>query len=50
MIPGMKNDRKPLTYFWPFCSYDKRVQESLLRSFAEAGADRVCLNPTEMGP
>ena len=38
----------PLTYFWPFHCYDKRLQEMALNQFAEAGADGVCFNPPEM--
>ena len=38
----------PLTYFWPLHAYDRRVQESVLRQFAEAGADGVNFNPPEM--
>ena len=38
----------PLTYFWPLHAYDRRVQESVLRQFAEAGADGVNFNPSEM--
>ena len=38
----------PLTYFWPFDAYDKRIQETPLRQFAEAGADGVDFNPPEM--
>ena len=38
----------PLTYFWPMHVYDRRVQESVLRQFAEAGADGLNLDPQEM--
>ena len=38
----------PLTYFWPFHCYDKRVQQTALEQFAEAGVDGVCFNPPEM--
>ncbi len=38
----------PLTFFWPFDSYDNRVQESALRQFAEVGADGVVFNPPEL--
>ncbi len=38
----------PLTYFWPFHTYDRRVQESALRQFAEVGADGIVFNPPEM--
>lgn len=37
-----------LTHFWPFNVYDRRVQEIVLRQFAEAGADGVCFSPPEM--
>ena len=38
----------PLTYFWPVHCYDKRVQQTALQEFAEAGADGICFNPPEM--
>ena len=38
----------PLTYYWPFNSYDKRLQQAALAQFAEAGADGVDFNPPEM--
>lgn len=38
----------PLTFFWPFNVSDRRVQESVLRQFAEAGADGVNFNPSDM--
>lgn len=38
----------PKTYFWPFGSYDKRVLESVLLQFAEAGAEGVNFNPSMM--
>ena len=38
----------PFTYFWPFHCYDKRVQQTALEQFAEAGVDGVCFNPPEM--
>ena len=38
----------PHTFFWPFHTYDNRVQEISLRQFAEVGADGVCFNPPEM--
>ncbi len=38
----------PHTHFWPFQFSDKRVQELILRQFAEAGADGVNFNPAEM--
>ena len=38
----------PLTHFWPFGSYDKRLQPTVLQQFAEAGADGVCFNNGEM--
>ena len=37
----------PLAYYWPMSACDHRIQESVLRQFAEAGADGVNLNPTE---
>ncbi|MBQ7666531.1 MAG: sugar phosphate isomerase/epimerase [Kiritimatiellae bacterium] len=41
-----KSRRLPLTHFWPFNAYDKRVQGAVLAEFAEAGADGVVLNPS----
>lgn len=38
----------PLTYFWPFNAYDKRVQQTVLEEFADAGADGVNFNPSDM--
>ena len=37
----------PLTYLWPMNACDRRIQESVLRQFAEAGADGINLNPSE---
>lgn len=39
---------KPFTFFWPIGTYDQKVQEIVLRQFAEAGADGICLNPPEL--
>jgi sugar phosphate isomerase/epimerase len=38
----------PLTYFWPMDAIDRNLQESVLRQFAEAGADGINLNPAEL--
>ena len=38
----------PLVSFWPMNAYAPRVQESVLRQFAEAGADGINFNPSEM--
>ncbi len=38
----------PHTHCWPFQLSDKRAQEIVLRQFAEAGADGVDFNPSEM--
>ena len=38
----------PPTHCWPFQFSDKRAQEIVLRQFAEAGADGVDFNPSEM--
>ena len=38
----------PFTYFWPMNACNRRVQESVLRQFAEAGADGLNLDPQEM--
>ncbi len=38
----------PLTFFWPFNNSERRLHEVALNQFAEAGADGINFNPSQM--